>query len=100
MVLEHALMHVTPGEEERFEGVLDEALGVITSAEGCLGARIRRGIESPSTYLLEVEWTTVAAHTEGFRSSELFARWRALMSPFWVELPVVEHFSLAAERAG
>jgi len=100
MVLEHALMHVTPGEEEGFEAVLGEALAVIASAEGCLGARIRRGIESPSTYLLEVEWTNVAAHTEGFRSSELFVRWRKLVSPFWSELPVVEHFSLTAERQG
>jgi quinol monooxygenase YgiN len=100
MVLEHALMHVTPGEEGAFEAVLDEALGVITSAEGCLSARVRKGIESPSTYLLEVEWTSVTAHTEGFRSSELFVRWRELVSPFWAELPVVEHFSLSAEQEG
>ena len=100
MVVEHALMAITPGDEDRFAAALDEALGVITSAPGCRSARVLRGVESPSTFLLLVEWDSVEAHTEGFRSSELFARWRALVSPFWVELPVVEHFSPAAERTG
>jgi quinol monooxygenase YgiN len=98
MVLEHALMHVGPGEEDRFETVLDEALEVISAADGCGAVRVLRGVESPSTYLLLVEWSSVEAHTEGFRGSERFARWRQLVSPFWVELPVVEHFAPTAER--
>jgi heme-degrading monooxygenase HmoA len=98
MALEHALMHVAPGAEAGFEAVLEEALGVITSAEGCRSARVLRGVESPSTYLLLVEWTSVAAHTEDFRSSELFVRWRELVSPFWDQMPVVEHFEPRADR--
>jgi len=98
MVLEHALLAVRPGDEEKFEAALDEALGVIGGAEGCGTVKVLRGIESTSTYLLLVEWASVEAHNEGFRKSEAFLRWRDLVSPWWVELPVVEHFAAVAER--
>jgi heme-degrading monooxygenase HmoA len=100
MVIEHALMQIVPGEEAAFEAVLPRALEVITSAEGCQSARVCAGVESPSCYLLLVEWDSVEAHVEGFRGSELFATWREIVSPFWAELPVVEHFSPTAEKAG
>jgi len=32
------------------------------------------------------------AHTVGFRQSENFTRWRALISPFFDGAPRVEHF--------
>jgi quinol monooxygenase YgiN len=92
MILEHVLLAVRPGEEEGFEAVLDEALGVIGTAQGCRSARILRGLESPSTFLLLVEWDSVEDHLEGFRGSPAFDRWRALVAPFWVELPDVRHF--------
>jgi len=98
MVLEHALMSVHPGQEAQFEVDLEEALRVITSAEGCTSAKVLRGVESTSTYLLLVEWTSVAAHLEGFRGSPAFTRWRELVGPWWVEVPVVEHFSPTAEQ--
>ena len=100
MVIEHALMQIVPGQEAAFEAVLPAALEVITASPGCRSARIAAGIESPGCYLLLVEWDSVEAHVEGFRGSELFAAWRELVSPFWVELPVVEHFDPAAERHG
>jgi len=98
MVLEHALLSITPGEEAHFEAALAEALEVIGGAEGCGTVTVLRGVESPSTYLLLVEWSSVEAHNEGFRKSEAFARWRALVSPAWAELPTVEHFATVAER--
>ena len=100
MVLEHALLSVRPGDEEQFEAALDEALGVIGSAEGCGTVQVLRGVESPSTYLLLVEWVSLEAHTEDFRSSPAFLRWRELVSPWWVDLPVVEHFATLVERSG
>ena len=99
MVIEHALMQIVPGQEAAFETALPGALEVIGSAPGCRSARISAGLESPSCYLLLVEWDTLEAHVEGFRGSELFARWREIVSPFWAELPTVEHFSPVAEAA-
>ena len=97
MIYEHAVMSVIPGQEAAFEAALAEALEVIGTAAGGT-ARVLRSVEAPSTYVLLVEWDSVEAHTEGFRGSEAFARWRALVSPHWSELPEVQHLTPIAER--
>ena len=65
---------------------------IITAADGCGGAEVRQQLEDPATFLLLVQWETVAAHMEGFRNSEGFQRWRTLTHPFYVTTPVVTHF--------
>ena len=81
MIVEHAVLNVTPGNEEEFIAAVNEGLPLLAETEGFLSATISRGIESPSTFILDVEWTSVEAHTEGFRGSERFAQWKALTLP-------------------
>jgi heme-degrading monooxygenase HmoA len=91
MIVEHALLRVTPGREREFETSLTRALPVIESAPGCHGAEVRPQVEDPSTYLLLVRWSSVRAHVD-FRASDLFEPWRELTHPFYDEPPVVTHF--------
>jgi heme-degrading monooxygenase HmoA len=51
-----------------------------------------RGIESPSRFVLLVEWDSVQAHTENFRNSDRFPQWRGHIGPFFAAPPTVEHF--------
>ena len=48
---------------------------------GCRSVRMTRGIESPSRFVLLVEWDSVEAHLENFRASERFGQWRAHIGP-------------------
>jgi heme-degrading monooxygenase HmoA len=50
-----------------------------------------RGIESPSRFVLLVEWDSVEAHEENFRATERFTTWRATLGPFFTAPPHVEH---------
>ena len=93
MIVERALVPITPGSEADFEAALREARDVVAQAEGFRSIRVSRGIESPSTYMLILEWDTLEDHTVGFRESELFTRWRALIGPYFAEPPAVEHFA-------
>ena len=52
-----------------------------------------RGIESPSRFVLLVEWDTVEAHLENFRATERFTQWRGFIGPYFATPPVVEHFT-------
>lgn len=94
-VVERAVITVRPGTEAAFAAAFPEARAVILSADGCNSARLLRGIESPSSFLLLVEWDSLAHHMEGFRNSPLFAEWRAILGPYFAEPPVVEHFVAA-----
>ncbi len=100
MVREHALLPVIVGQESQFEAAFDIARPIIASMPGFLTLSLSRSIESPSTYLLLVEWDTLEDHTEGFRSSPEYARWRDLLHHFYDPFPVVEHYRTVEPRAG
>ncbi len=91
MIIEHAWLHVRPGEVEQFEAHLREARPIIEGAPGCDGAEVRRQIEDGQRHLLVVRWESVEAH-EAFRASEAYQRWRALTHPHYDETPSVTHF--------
>lgn len=91
-VTEHALLQVRPGHEEDFERALAQARPLIASTPGFRGLQLKRSVESPSTYLLLVEWDSVEAHTVGFRGSDRYRAWRDLLHHFYDPFPVVEHF--------
>jgi heme-degrading monooxygenase HmoA len=93
MILEHALLPVTPGREAEFERAFAEARTLIAAMPGFRGLRLSRSIETPNEYLLLVEWTSVEAHDPGFRGSPEYLRWRELLHHFYEPFPVVEHFA-------
>jgi len=93
MVLEVALIDVLAGQEEQFVAAYGKARAVLVSTPGCLSARMTRGVESPSRFVLLVEWDSVEAHLENFRATERFTTWRGLIGPYFDGAPRVEHFT-------
>ena len=97
MIIEHALLNVRPGEEEDFIAALEGALPLISATPGFIGLKVARGIESPSDFVLLVEWESVEAHSVGFRQSDRYEAWRAALHHFYEPMPVVEHFDPVIE---
>jgi heme-degrading monooxygenase HmoA len=91
MVLEIGLIQVTPGSEDDFAAAYRKARPILTSTPGCRSVRMTRGIESPSRFVLLVEWDTIEAHEHDFRGTDRFIRWRELIGPYFAEPPAVEH---------
>ena len=92
MVLEVALIDVTPGSEEGFRVSYAQARELLTGSRGCQRVRMTQGIETPTRFVLQVEWVDVAAH-DAFRAGEGFGQWRALIGPHFACPPHVEHFA-------
>ena len=95
MVLEVAHVAVLPGHREAFEESLREAAAtVLPQAPGFLEFTGHGWcVERPDVYLFTIRWETLADHVDGFRGSELFTRWRALIGPHFDGPPTVEHFA-------
>jgi heme-degrading monooxygenase HmoA len=91
MVLEIAEFAIQPGREDEFAAAYHEALPYAAATEGFRSARMVRGIEEPSTFVLLIEWDSVEAHTKGFRESDRYPRWRALIGPYFAADPRVRH---------
>lgn len=91
MVLEIADFTVQSGSEDAFADAVREGLALVGSTPGFVAARLTRGLESPRRFVLLIEWESLEAHTVGFRESENFPRWRALVGPYFDGDPHVEH---------
>ena len=91
-VLEVAILNVRPGESDAFEAAFREAREIIASSRGYQRHELRRCVEAADRYLLLVWWDTLESHTEGFRQSAEYQRWRALLHHFYDPFPTVEHY--------
>ena len=96
-ILEMAVLNVRPGEEEAFESAMRKARPLIAATPGFSAIEIRRCVESPSRYLLLVTWQTLEAHTVGFRQSDRYAEWKAMLHHFYDPFPLVEHYTRPLE---
>jgi heme-degrading monooxygenase HmoA len=100
MILEVASIQIRPGMRAEFEKAIRLGLDtVIAKAKGFQRYEIRRGIESPERYLLQILWQTLEDHTIGFRESPAYTEWRTIVGPFFESPPVVEHFEVVATSA-
>jgi heme-degrading monooxygenase HmoA len=93
MILECALLDVRPGQELAFEAAFTQARQLIGCQPGFGSLRLERCLESPSRYLLLVEWERLEDHTEGFRKSAEYQEWRTLLHHFYDPFPTVAHFA-------
>ncbi len=94
MILEVAVLQVRAGESAAFEAAFREAAPIIASSPGCLAHELLRCHEVPDRYLLLVRWRALADHTEGFRGSAAYGRWKALLHHFYDPFPAVHHYEL------
>jgi heme-degrading monooxygenase HmoA len=92
MILEAAYLRVVGGQQAQFEQAFSEASPLIAATPGYIGHQLQRCLEEPGSYLLLVQWQTLAAHTEDFRGSPRYAQWKALLHHFYDPFPTVQHF--------
>ncbi len=92
MILEHALLQVVPGREAAFEAAMAEAKPLIAASPGYNGIEVRPACETPGLYLLTVRWDSIADHRDGFRKSDRYQQWRALLHGFYKPMPTVDYF--------
>jgi heme-degrading monooxygenase HmoA len=94
MILELATVDIKSGTNTEFEDALNKAQHVISRSKGYIGHQFQKCIEQKSRYVLLIRWQTLEDHTKGFRESELFKEWRALIGPYFDTTPVVQHYEL------
>jgi len=92
MILEVAVLNVRSGQTEAFESAFREAQKIISARAGYQSHELRRCLEAPDRYLLLVHWDSLEDHTEGFRGSAEYQRWRELLHHFYDPFPEVDHY--------
>jgi heme-degrading monooxygenase HmoA len=54
-------------------------------------------MEQENKYMLLVNWEKLEDHTEGFRKSDVYSKWRDLLHHYYVPFPTVEHYTPIVE---
>src|ERR1700710_1670693 len=93
MILEVAILNIIPGQEDDFIKAFSKAEGIIAKMPGYCSHQLKRCLENLSRFILLVEWQKLEDHTEGFRGSEEYQEWKALLHHFYDPFPTVEHYA-------
>ena len=92
MTLEVAILHIKSGLSTAFEQAFSKAEKIICSMRGYISHELKKCIEEQDKYILLVKWETLEDHTHGFRQSDEYQEWKALLHHFYEPFPVVEHY--------
>jgi len=101
MIKEFAQVEVLPGKDGEFVAAVNLAVAkVLSTARGFIAFEIYKSVERENVYMFEIQWATLVDHTIGFRESDLFPKWRAIIGPFFASPPQVEHWGIVPAAAG
>jgi len=92
MVVEIIRYNVTSGQEAAFLEAYDRAQAHLAASPHCLAYRLHRGIKEPGRFVLTIEWDSAEGHLSGFRRSEHFRPFYALVAPFYGQIEEMEHY--------
>ena len=100
MVLEQFVVNVEPARQAEFEAAMERGLRtVMARADGLLDWSLRRCVETPQRYQVQIRWTSIEAHMVGYRNGPLAPEFRAIVTPFFVGPAEVQHFEVLASSA-
>jgi heme-degrading monooxygenase HmoA len=74
-----------------FEAAMGASSALLAEADGYHGHRLRRGIDQPERYILEVDWDSVQHHVD-WKGRHLDA-FLAALRPFMASGPEVHYYS-------
>jgi len=92
MILEVAILNVKPGLSADFEADFRKASNIISSMKGYVRHELQKCLEVENKYILLVRWDSLEDHTVGFRESQEYQQWKALLHHYYDPFPVVEHY--------
>lgn len=92
MTLEIIAFAIRPGHQPGFEAAFSKAQRLLVGMQGYLSHDLQRSVDSDLSYVLLIEWRAIEDATLGFRKSNEYERWMALLRRFLVEPPQINHF--------
>ncbi|MDD2705111.1 MAG: antibiotic biosynthesis monooxygenase [Acidocella sp.] len=96
MVTEFAEIEVKPGMEAEFIAGVEKSKPAFLRSAGCHGLVLRRSVENPLKFVLQVQWESVDHHMVTFRAAPEFQEWRGNVGHCFAAAPNVWHGEVVA----
>ncbi|ENW05924.1 antibiotic biosynthesis monooxygenase family protein [Acinetobacter beijerinckii] len=92
MIIEHVHLNIKPNRNHAFEEAFQKAKSIIYPMAGLNSVQLIKNVQDDHRYILMIFWDCIEDHTEGFRKSEAYQEWKALLHPFYDPMPKVEYY--------
>ncbi len=92
-VLEVAYLDIKEGMLSGFLAAMTKASPLIAASPGYISHQLKHCVEQENRLILLAEWLSLEHHTQGFRGSDRYQKWRELLHPFYDSMPEVLHFN-------
>ena len=94
MILEYIRYTIPQERSQDFETAYERAAQSLRAAPQCLGYLLARCTEDPTSYILQIQWTSEDDHLKGFRQSEPFKGFFRDVQPFLQQITEMRHYQL------
>ena len=94
MVTEVVFLIINPLKETQFESDFKVAQKYIRSIKGFQSLALQKCIDKKGKYMLLVNWDSIESHKVGFRKSEAYKSWKALLHTYYNPVPKVEYYKM------
>ena len=92
MIIEHVHLTIKPEQSQAFELAFKQAQQIIYPMQGLNAVQLIKNIDNQHRYILMIFWDKLEDHTKGFRKSEAYLDWKALLHHFYDPMPTVEYY--------
>lgn len=93
MIVEQVELHIVPHQSDAFEQAMQKAKLLIAEMPGFLGLQLLKHHQAVDRYMLLIQWERLEDHQQGFRQSEQYQQWKALLHHFYDPFPTVEYYT-------
>lgn len=92
MVEEIIILQVKEGRETEFIEAVKQVKGIMEAAKGYGGSELRRCVEEPNRFMINITWETMDNHLVDFKESAGFTEMKEILAPFYLYRPVGKHY--------
>ncbi|EZQ07141.1 antibiotic biosynthesis monooxygenase family protein [Acinetobacter sp. Ver3] len=92
MIIEHVHLNIKMNQSEAFENAFKLAKDIISPMKGLNAVQLIKNTNNEHAYILLIYWNKLEDHTEGFRQSEAYLKWKELLHPFYAPMPEAQYF--------
>jgi hemoglobin len=92
MVVEIIRYKIASGQEAAFLQAYEKGQAHLSASPHCLAYRLNRCVKDRGRFVLTIDWESAEGHTNGFRKSEHFPPFYALVAPFFGQIEEMEHY--------
>lgn len=92
MIVEYIRYKIDEARRDDFVQAYAKASEPLMASPYCTSFDLSRSVDDPSHFILRLEWTSPDDHMQGFRGSDEFRRFFALVKPFYDDIEEMRHY--------